>query len=123
MTTIQNDLTCAIDQCSVLLDGVRFLPAPVVRGRVTDRPRRFEFKFHGSFQPMAQKELELLPEGFRDKGVAKLYTEHELFTDGDSECGLPDLVIYRGVTYQVERVDDWLELGGYYKVLLRRTDR
>lgn len=117
------DLSCAIEECSVDLLGIRFLSPVVDKGRIASKPREERFPFRGSFQPMNQRELLLLPEGMRDQGRAKLYTTTRLHTVETSDFDLPDRVQYNGVTYKVERVDDWHELGGYYRVELVRMDR
>lgn len=76
-----------------------------------------------SVQPMKQSELKLLPEGMRNSGTVKCYGLDELKTVDTSACKAPDLFVSKGITYQVMTVDDWEELGGYFKTIAIRVNR
>lgn len=68
-----------------------------------------------SVQPVTGKELELLPETFRARGTVKIYSTTELF-QGSRELGQsPDSIIWNGKRYEVDTVEDWSALGGYWK--------
>jgi hypothetical protein len=56
------------------------------------------------------------PEGSLNTGRAKIYTLLELKTTETSATTIADRVVYKGVTYQVEKVEDWFDLGGFFKV-------
>jgi len=113
----------AIMDCSVPLTGIRFTPASIVDGRITQKPEEFRFKFTGSVQSLTGRELQRLLEGQRNSGRQKLYTDKDLFTVQTSECKLADRVLYKNATYQVDRVSDWEDIGGYFRVELERMTR
>lgn len=73
-----------------------------------------------SLQPVTQKDLLQLPEGMRESAVIKGYTIDELFTVKTSEFKIPDKVIFEGISYQVQTVDNWKATAGYYKILAVR---
>lgn len=108
----------AIEDCSVDLVGTRFASPTVVNGRVTAKAIESTFDFRGSIQPLSGRELKQLPEGSRDQNRKKLYTATELFTVRSSASKLPDHVTYKGETFIVDKVADWDDLGGYFRVEL-----
>ena len=115
-SAIAGDLGDAILDCSVPLVAVRHSRAAIEDGRVVSKPVEKRIQFEGSFQPLTDKQLRQLPEGQRNEGRAKLFTTFELKTVDTSEARIPDRVEYKGVTYKVDKVQDWMDLGGYYKV-------
>ena len=116
MSGIAGDLSGAIEDCSVPLIGIRFIKPPVMNGRIVAKPIEVRFPFTGSFQPLTDRELRRLPEGMRNQGRAKIYTSTDLKTVDNSAAQIPDRVLYKDVTYHVDRVNDWDDLGGYFKV-------
>lgn len=116
------DLSDAILECSVPITVVRQDATQVEKGRVVETTDR-NFEIMASVQPMNQKELRSLPEGQRNEGRVKLYTRCELRTVTTSECKRPDRFSYRGVSYEIAKVDDWFDLGGYYRCEAARLDR
>lgn len=119
MSSVVADLAEAIEDCSTTLVAIRFHPPPVENGRVTAKPVEEQIEFLGSFQPLrvssTNKGAQRLPEGTRADGRAKIFTAFRLKT-ADAPAGrLADRVIYNGVTYLVDRVKDWADLGGYYQ--------
>lgn len=116
MSAVVEDLGCAVDDCSVELNGIRFLPGMVVAGRLEQKAQEQAFTFLGSFQPMTDREMMRLPEGSRNDGRAKVYTRTELKTVDTSEARIADRIEYKGVTYQVDKVHDWDDLGAFFKV-------
>jgi len=114
------DLADVIDEVSETVTVTRALASELVKGRAKAPPADRVFKIRGSFQPMPTKELQLLPEGMRVSGAAKFFTDYELRTVDTSECKVPDRIAHQGVTWQVHRVDNWGELGNYYRVVLVR---
>lgn len=117
------DLVCAIRDCSVDMMVIKHRAAQVTSGRVTGKSPKDSVAFTGSFQPLTERELRHLPEGARHEGRAKIYTDFELDTASTSAGNVADLVVYQGVTYQVEKVNPWVDLGGYYKVEVVRVNR
>lgn len=116
-------LADVIDEVAVTVDVVRTLPAPVSKGRVATAPVEKRFKISASVQPLKTKDLQLLPEGMRNAGAVKIFTHMELFSGNQAEGRLPDRIEYRGATYQVQIVDDWRDVGDYYRVIATRVTR
>jgi hypothetical protein len=114
------DLADTVFGCSVPIAVTRFQPASTDRGRIADKPKAITISANYSIQPMSQKELMRLPEGQRNKGRVKGYGDTELLTSDTSTCGLPDRFSYKGVVYQVDKVDDWVDLGNYYRIEAER---
>lgn len=57
-----------------------------------------------SVQPLNPREMEMQPEGRRNKEVFKLFTSVELFTVEDRN---PDKIVVFGDTYEVVSVERW----------------
>lgn len=112
-----------IADAGVDIEVTRFLSSPVVKGRVVEAPLQKRFCIKASVQPLNAKELQLLPEGMRNSGAKAVYSTCELFTVQTSEFKTPDRLHYRGVEYQVHSVEDWFDLGGYYRCVAVRVDR
>jgi hypothetical protein len=117
-----------VGDCIDLLDPqevevIRFLPPPVVDGRVVGDPEEERFPATGSLQALSQKDLLSLPEGLRNQGTVKFYTQCELRTVELSENRIPDQFVAGGVTYEVKTIDDWRPAGDYFKVIATRVDR
>jgi len=117
------DLIGAIDEVAVTVEVTRFLGTSVVKGRAAEPPVEKRIKIRASVQPTGEKDLKLLPEGMRNQDTIKLFTDTELFTVRRSECRTPDRLSYRGNVYQVELVDDWKDLGDYFRVIAVRVTR
>lgn len=82
------------------------------------KPRdREDISFRGSVQPLNPKELVDLPENRRSRESIKIYTSTPLRTVEVSGQTQPDIVLYHGIEYQIDRVFDWGEVAGYYKAL------
>ena len=112
-----------IADAGVDVEVTRFLASPVVKGRVVDAPLKKQFCIRASIQPVQAKELQLLPEGMRNAGAMAVYATCELLTVQTSACQTPDRLKYKGVEYQVHSVEDWYDLGGYYRCIAARMDR
>ncbi len=78
------------------------------------------FEACGSIQTMTDEDLQKLPEGRRLRGGIKIYTTSELLTANVDEKRQPDVVLWDGARWQVEKIDDWNHYAGYYKVLAVR---
>ncbi len=88
----------------------RYVPGPPV-----------EVAFKGSFQPLATARLQFLPDGQRQQGQLEVYTKTELRTADQHSETPADLVIYAGVTYQVQEVQHWPTLLAHYQARLMRV--
>lgn len=60
-------------------------------------------------QPVKGFELSVLEEGYRSKGVFKIYTPTELVAGKEGTNILPDKVKYKGAWFTVFKVDPWLD--------------
>ncbi len=124
MSAIVNDFRRTIHNFGMTLTVTRYSPATLVKGRVQAPQVESTFDVCGSIQPMAPKDLQLLPEGSRVEGLKKLYTHDELKTLEDvGESNFPDRLEYRGATYKVDRELDWIDHGCYHKYVLVRVER
>lgn len=75
-----------------------------------------------SVQPMTAHERQLLPELIRDREVLKAYTRCELRTVDVANKVKADRITYREQEWVVNAVQDWSELGGFWKAILVRED-
>ncbi len=98
----------------------RSLPSPVHKGRRTGRPEDKTFSASLSIQSLSTRELEQLPEGMRNSGVVRVFSDTELLTVSTSECRVADRFVCGGVSYQVQMVEDWNRAAGYYSCLATR---
>lgn len=77
------------------------------------------FQIVASIQPITGRELEMLPEGDRNRGRLKCYTE-TLLQAGEGDA-VPDRVEYKGTDYEVQEVRDFQDHGTglpHYRVML-----
>jgi hypothetical protein len=107
----------------VTVDRVQHLPAPVIKGKASGPLETSTTQVKGSLQPMTGRELQLLPEGLRNRGVWKFYSQTSFQTADVAECGVPDRLVFDGVTYEVHQVDPWDHVADYFKIILTRVDR
>lgn len=69
------------------------------------------FKTLASVQQPTPKQLEILPEGEKDKDVKLFISKKPIYTT-DDEARLPaDKVIYKGNRYKIIRSGDWDDYG------------
>lgn len=85
------------------------------------------FTIKGSAQP-AGENVELLPEGVRERDAIVIYTATELLTtrSPSNTGGIADRVLFGGRRYEVQNVDDWAVLSGqgmYYKAIATLVER
>ncbi len=119
---LEGDLDFEVDLVSHPITVTRHLPSEIEDGMVQSDVVE-EFEAMASVQPLNQRELRRLPEGFTNGGRVKLYTKTRLFTVEISKAKMPDEFEYHGVRYQIDREDDWLDEGNYYKYEAERMDR
>jgi hypothetical protein len=81
-------------------------------GRLDTTPSS-TFQVTACVQPVAGKDLERLPDGMRTRDVLTIFTATELKEK--------DVVAWSGRQYEVDQVEPWSELGGYYRALATRV--
>ena len=73
-----------------------------------------------SVQPLGERELQRLPEGFRQRDPRRIYTESELRTADQHGDTVADLVVIDSVVYQVQSVTRHRSVIPHYRGLLLR---
>ena len=79
-----------------------------------------KFKIKASVQTAIDKDLEDVDEGRRVNGGIKIYTDTRLQTACVKDQRQPDIVDHKGEDFLVEKVSDWEDDGGYFKVIASR---
>jgi hypothetical protein len=80
------------------------------------------FNIKASVQPTKAEVLEMLPEGFRDKGSYTLFTDTEL-NIATTDISDTDVVTLYGERYTVSIVEPWANnLINHYKIVVIRED-
>ena len=69
-----------------------------------------------SVQPLSSKELDLVPEGMRARGVRKVFSATRLLVQP-----MPDRFTYQSDVWEVTEEKDWLDVAGYYRYLVTRV--
>lgn len=118
-----NDLRDAVRECSVWVTVKRYSAPEIINGRAKGAPKSAEFRALVSFQPVKSSELALLPEGAQNQGASALFSEVELRTSKTSESNLPDRIVYQDEEWEVSIVEQWRDLGGYWRVVAVRVTR
>lgn len=57
--------------------------------------------------PATSQDLLHLPEAQRTSSMIKIYTEEPLLTANESSSKKSDIIVWRGVEYQIQKVGDW----------------
>jgi hypothetical protein len=107
-------LADAVNDEAVEVVVTRYEPAPRQKGR-SAAPIATQFTAAISVQALNQRERRALPEGTRAEGRVKGYTTTELRV-GTEDGARADRFHYNGVDYVLEKVDDWSDAGGYYRI-------
>lgn len=118
-----HDLSCAVLACAVPIEVTRHREAPIIKGRKQETDAVETFTIQATVQPLDARELQRLPEGQRTEGAVKLWAVEKLHTAETSLCRVADRFEYREVDYQVDSIEDWFDLGGYYKMTATRLER
>lgn len=68
-----------------------------------------ETNINVSIQPATQKDLLKLPEGDRNQGVVRIYTDVDTPLQGQDDVSKvsPDIIEVSGLKYQIQIVEDW----------------
>lgn len=69
-------------------------------------------------QPVTGRDLKRLPEGLRTDDVRQVFTATELKTQGAGQD--PDSIAIGGEDYEVQTVERWADLGGYWRAIVMR---
>jgi hypothetical protein len=71
------------------------------------------FTIRASIQPLTGRDLLRLPQGLRTEWYIKIITDTPLRTAIAPNGNVADVVTYGGNTFEVEKVFDWSESGGF----------
>lgn len=110
-----DDLSGAIALESVTLTVTRTATPSMAYGRPTSASTS-SVTAVASVQPLSSKELLLLPEGLRARGVRKVFTATRLLVQP-----MPDRFTYQSDLWEVIDERDWYDIGGYYRYLVARV--
>ena len=100
----------------------RFEPGSYVDGEFVEGAN-WTFDIEASIQPVVGNELEVLPEGRRDRETFKLYTAMELLSVSLQDHRNPDRVNIFGSEYEVFSVEPWRNnIRNHYKVIVQRAE-
>lgn len=78
------------------------------------------FEIRASVQPMSGEELLRLPEGMQTSEVRRLFTATKLVARAGN--AVPDEVAIDDDRWEVQLVESWHSLGGFYSVVVRRVE-
>jgi hypothetical protein len=92
----------------------RRTPVAHVKGRAQP-PTTAAINVDACVQPASGRQLQRLPDGMRDSEAIALWCEVELKTK--TTTTLPDLIAYRGASYEVQLVKPYDELAGFFEVV------
>lgn len=90
-----------------------------VDGLPTASVPALRFTIIATLQPMAGRDLLLVPEGFRDRESLWLWQAHRIVEQGEYRLDVADIVLYSGKGYQVQSSADW---GSYTRSMLVACD-
>lgn len=84
------------------------------------------FKAIASVQQATPKEINMLPEGRRNKEMKVVFTESELIPTDETAQTSGDFFEYKGKTYEVHKVEEWsdeTDLPHYKSICIKRDDQ
>lgn len=84
-------------------------------------PAATQLQIEASVQPMGGRELDRLPELLRQREVRVVFTGTEL--KGTADTQEADQLTLDGEQWQVQTVESWSTLGGYYRAIVARMGR
>lgn len=115
-------LGCGIDFFPEDVVLIRAEPGFLEDGRVV-RGDSSESTLIMSSHPAPGSQVDRLPEGLRNRDVRSFYARCD-FIGADAPDGRPPDKLRRanGVTYEVQRSDDWSNNGGFYHALAVRLE-
>lgn len=81
-----------------------------------------EIQIKASVQPITGSKLSVMPEGYRERGLYKLFTDTELKTVGTGTRD-PDIVVIGSSKYTCEEIREWQNgIIPHYEVIVSRID-
>jgi len=102
--------------------GTRTDPGTLLKGQYTEGFTSV-INFEASLQPLAGDELETLPEGLREKGAYRLYTDFALRAENQQAETIGDKVTLFGKEYLVVFVEPWQNnVIPHYKAIVSEAD-
>lgn len=66
----------------------------------------------GSVQPASGKTIQRLPEALRVADISEFFIKGTIVADGSNQY--PDIIVFRGIRYQVQTVNDFSNWGAGY---------
>lgn len=105
------DVSAALDSDTAeFVTVTRFAVGAYVDG-IYEKGATSTFKAVCSVQQPSADEVQLLPEGERDKDIRKFISKKELKTTNDRNNEIADLVLYKGNQYKIISAQDWNVYG------------
>lgn len=102
--------------------GVREEPGTYTKGKYT-KGTTSVINFNASVQPIRANEQETLPEGLREEGSYKLYTNFQLRAVNQTTKEPGDIVDLFGKKYRVVFLEPWQNnLCNHYKAIVSEID-
>ena len=111
-----DDLADTIAEESVAITIMRYAAPAMSHGRPSAASISTTIAIIASVQPLSSKELLLVPEGMRARGMRKVFTNTAL-----QLLPMPDRFDYQGATWEIVDERDWLDIGNYYRYLAVRV--
>ena len=106
------DLGPTVLECSpTTLSVTRFTEVGFEDGVGID-PDEETIVVQASVQPLDNEELMRLPEGDRTEGGVSVFSVVRLQPR--------DQFKYNGISYEVQSIEDWFDLGGYFKSIAKK---
>jgi len=96
----------AFVQFNQTITGVRYAAGTYTKGQYSPGAET-ELIIQASVQPLAGRELDLLPEGRKELESYKIYTTIELKTADQSEQTQADELTLFGKSFEVIKVENW----------------
>jgi hypothetical protein len=74
------------------------------------------FEVKAAVMPLTGRDLMRLPEGMRTSEALAVYTTTRLQMSGQ-----PDTIAIGDATYEVQEMEDWMQLGGFYRFTVAKV--
>ncbi len=92
-----------------------------VRGKWTDGSEAAPVTIQGTFQPSKGNELEVLPEGRREKSTYTVYTKTQIKTVNQFDETQADILVKDSIRYLVVVAEPWQNnIINHYRLLVQR---
>lgn len=98
----------------------RFGASTYVNG-IAQPPHPTTLSIEALIVPIDIKELQRLPEGERSIGTIRIFSLEELRLANVATGTIADRITYRGVQYEVECVEPWDEIAGFWRASARKV--